>query len=180
MNMTKRELRQQIRQQKGHFGKETLCEMSLPIVRRLLDQPAVRHAQVVMAYASLPDEVQTDTLLADLLAAGKTVLLPKVVDGEEMEVRQYTGANDLAEGAFHIMEPVGPRFTTLEHIAVVIVPGMAFDAAGHRLGRGRGYYDRFLQQLPPSTLKIGVCYPFQMMDSVPSEPHDVVMDTVAC
>lgn len=178
MEMTKRELRQQIRQQKGHFGKDTLREMSLPIVRRLLDLPAVRQAQVVMAYASLPDEVQTDTLLSALLASGKTVLLPKVVNGEEMEVRQYTGAADLAEGAFHIMEPVGSRFTALERIAVVIIPGMAFDADGHRLGRGRGYYDRFLQQLPPTTQKVGVCFPFQRMDCVPSEPHDVVMDTL--
>jgi 5-formyltetrahydrofolate cyclo-ligase len=94
-----------------------------------------------------------------------------------MELRRYTSPADLAEGAFHIMEPAGEPFCDYERIDVVLVPGMAFDAAGRRLGRGRGYYDRFLAA-HPHVYKIGVCFPFQRVAEVPAEPHDVVMDEV--
>ena len=75
------------------------------------------------------------------------------------------------------MEPAGPPFTDYHSISVALVPGMAFDAAGHRLGRGRGYYDRFLSAHPP-LYKIGVCFPFQRVAEVPSEEHDVAMNEV--
>ena len=83
------------------------------------------------------------------------------------------------------MEPIGEPFTDYAQIDVCLVPGVAFDAAGHRLGRGRGYYDRFLSKLYSpshfpalSPLKIGVCFPFQRVAEVPSEPHDILMDEV--
>ena len=75
------------------------------------------------------------------------------------------------------MEPCGKVFTDYDSIDVAIVPGMAFDQQGHRLGRGKGYYDRFLQSLP-SVKKIGVCFDFQKVESVPAEAHDVVVDIV--
>ena len=74
------------------------------------------------------------------------------------------------------MEPTGEPFTDYEQIDIVLVPGMAFDAAGHRLGRGRGYYDRFLIQT--ACRKIGVCFPFQRVAEVPTDDHDVMMDEV--
>lgn len=178
--MTKHELRKQIRQAKGHFTGDELRGMSLPIVRQLLAREEVRKARMVMAYASLADEVDTRSLLDALLAMGKEVLLPKVLDGERMEARRYTGAADLCEGAFHIMEPVGEAFSDYSRVDVAIIPGMAFDRHGHRLGRGRGYYDRFLAQLPPTTCRLGVCFPFQLVDEVPHEPHDIVMSVVLC
>ena len=85
---------------------------------------------------------------------------------------------DLAEGAFHIMEPVGEPYTDYDKIDVVLVPGMAFDAAGHRLGRGRGYYDRFLTA-HSHLYKIGVCFPFQRVAEVPVEEHDICVDDIA-
>jgi 5-formyltetrahydrofolate cyclo-ligase len=75
------------------------------------------------------------------------------------------------------MEPVGALFTDLALIDVVLVPGVAFDAQGHRLGRGKGYYDRFLQSVS-DIKKIGVCFDFQKVESVPAEAHDVVVDIV--
>lgn len=177
--MQKSALRQQVRQMKGHFTHNELREMSFQIVGRLLSHPCVTDAHTVMAYSALPDEVQTDLMLAKLLEAHKTVLLPKVLDGETMELRQYTAATDLQEGAFHIMEPVGERFTALSDIDVAIIPGMAFDKQGNRMGRGKGYYDRFLRQLS-ETVKVGVCFPFQMMEEIPHETHDIRMDFVVC
>ena len=75
------------------------------------------------------------------------------------------------------MEPVGEPFTAFDQIDVALVPGMAFDAAGHRLGRGRGYYDRFLAA-HPQLHTIGVCFPFQRVADVPSEAHDIMINEV--
>ena len=172
--MRKDELRRQIRQIKRQFTPQQLEELSLPVIARL----KVRLAQtnVVCAYYSLPDEVCTHQLIDDLVADGKTVLLPKVIDDETMVWYAYQGAQDLKEGAFHIMEPAGVaegRFMC----DTILVPGMAFDAAGHRLGRGRGYYDRFLAT-HPEICKIGVCFDFQKVPEVPFGPYDIPMDEV--
>ena len=136
-------------------------------------------AQTIMAYYSLPDEVNTHALIDELVAEGKTVLLPKVTGADTMELRRYTGRADLQEGAYHILEPVGEPFTDLSAIDLTLVPGLAFDAAGHRLGRGRGYYDRFLHSKNrPYCVKIGVCFDFQKVDEVPVDAHDIAMDKV--
>ena len=94
-----------------------------------------------------------------------------------MELRRYTGTSSLQPGAYGIMEPVGERFTDYATIDIAVVPGMAFDAQGHRLGRGKGYYDRFLAKVP-DVYKIGLCFSWQMVDEVPSEANDIMMDEV--
>ena len=110
-----------------------------------------------------------------------------------MEVRRYTGRTDLQEGAYHILEPVGEPFTDFVSIDLILVPGLAFDAAGHRLGRGRGYYDRFLRTMGtvptvrsaadyrgtvPSVRTLGISFDFQKVDEVPVDAHDMAMDRV--
>ena len=172
--MLKSELRQQIRDTKRLFTQQQLSEWSLPIVMRLKER--LRDARVVMAYYSLPDEVCTHQLIDDLVAAGKVVVLPKVLDDETMQLCRYTGAHDLREGSYHIMEPVGEPFTNLQQIDVALIPGMAFDAQGHRLGRGKGYYDRFLRTMDVRT--IGVCFDFQKVEEVPVGDYDVPVDEV--
>lgn len=182
--MDKKELRRTIRESKRHFDRETLDEMSLAVISRLTAHPRFAAARIVMLYHSLPDEVDTGRLLAELASVsaditGKTVLLPRVTGETDMELRVYTGPYDMTRGAFGIMEPSGALFTDYSQITLAIVPGMAFDCCGHRLGRGKGYYDRFLPLLPQA-YKIGVCFPFQLVDSVPTVPTDVVMDEVVC
>lgn len=172
--MHKDDLRRQIRQIKRQFTPQQLEELSLPIISRL--KPMLVDTQVVMAYYSLPDEVCTHNLINDLVTQGKTVLLPKVMGDDTMELRRYTGRDDLREGAFHILEPVGERFIDEISIDVVLVPGVAFDAKGHRLGRGRGYYDRFLRAYKART--IGVCFDFQKVDEVPVDAFDVTVNEV--
>lgn len=167
-------LRQQMREAKKQH-QEQLAKMSEAIVERLY--PRLEGKRVVMAYWPLPDEVDIRPLLAHLVAEGHTVLLPKVLDDEHMELRRYRSEADLAEGAFHIMEPVGEAFDDTEQIDMALVPGMAFDAAGHRLGRGKGYYDRFLSA-HSELYRVGVCFPFQRVAEVPSEEHDVCMNEV--
>ena len=173
--LTKPLLRQQMRDAKRQH-QEQLAAMSEDIVIRLRQR--IADSKTVMAYWPLPDEVDIRPLIAQLVADGRTVLLPKVLDDEKMELRRYSSEADLVEGAFHIMEPVGESFTDNNKIDVVLVPGMAFDAAGHRLGRGRGYYDRFFTAYS-HLYKIGVCFPFQRVAEVPTEEHDISVDEMA-
>ncbi len=146
-------------------------------MQRLYCHPHFMAAQTIMLFNALPDEPATLPLLDALCAEGRTILLPRVTSDTDMELRRYTGTKDLKRGAFGIMEPTGALFTDYEKIEIVVVPGMAFDAAGHRLGRGKGYYDRFLS-LVPEAYKIGVCLPSHLVNHVPTDDHDVVMDTV--
>lgn len=97
--------------------------------------------------------------------------------GNDLELRRYTGPADLTVGAFGIEEPTGEPFTHYDEIDLAVIPGVAFDAKGHRLGRGRGYYDRLLPRLTAAR-KLGICFPFQLVDEVPAEPLDIDMDEV--
>jgi 5-formyltetrahydrofolate cyclo-ligase len=172
--MRKDELRTYISQQKRQFTPQQLMKLSLPVIDRL--RPLLREAKVILAYYALPDEVDTHALLDELLAAGKTVLLPKVLDDEMMELRRYIGRHSLREGSFHIMEPTGAPFTDEAQIDIALIPGIAFDPQGHRLGRGKGYYDRFLARFNRKT--IGVCFDFQKVAKVPVDAHDIAVDRV--
>ena len=177
--MDKKELRRYIREQKRHFTSQQLGEMSLSIMSSVLTHPRIQEADTILMYHSLPDEVDTHSALDQLLAMGKKVLLPKVVSGTEMTIHEYTGQNSLMPSEpYGILEPTTPELSIINcQLSIAIVPGMAFDKQGHRLGRGKGYYDRFLSRIP-NIYKIGVCFPFQMLESIPSESTDVVMDEV--
>lgn len=171
--MTKQELRRRIRTEKGLHDN---CS-SQSILDALRRHPRIVAAKTLLLYSALPDEVQTQPLLDELVSQGKTVLLPRVVSDTDMELRHYHSREDLVSGAFGIMEPVGALFDDFSHIDMAVIPGMAFDRQGHRLGRGRGYYDRFLARIP-FTYKIGVCFPYQLVDEVPTNADDVSMDEI--
>ena len=175
---SKNELRQMVRQRKREFSRLQLKELSLAGNQRIITSQRYREASTIMLYASLPDEVDTSLLLSHSLVEGKMVLLPKVTGETTMELRVYKKEQDLVEGAFHIMEPTGRSFTDYASIDLAVIPGMAFDTSGNRLGRGKGYYDRFLSLLPPYIYKIGVCFGFQMFDSIPSDTTDIRMNEV--
>lgn len=175
--MEKTELRKEIRNRKRQFTAQQLHELSFAVIQRLLKHPRLKEARTVMLYYSLPDEVDTHTIVDSLLMNGKTILLPRVTGESTMELRRYTGPRDLAYGAYGIMEPTGEVFTDYASVDLAIVPGMAFDPSGNRMGRGKGYYDRFLPQIK-HTYKIGVCFPFQMTESIPCDKYDVRMDEI--
>ena len=174
----KKELRKEIRARKRDIPVDELREMSRLACERLLADKRLGDASTVMMYYPLGDEVDVTPVIERLWDEGKTVVLPQVTGEAEMVLRKYTGDDDLREGAFGIMEPCGELFTDYEAIDVAIIPGMAFDRRGNRLGRGKGYYDRFLPLLPTRVYKIGVCFPFQLLDLIPMEEHDISMDTI--
>ncbi len=200
--MDKQELRKEIRNRKRQFTQDQLGELSLSAISKLRKHPKVMAAHTLLLYYSLPDEVNTHEWIDELVAEGKRVLLPVVVNDKDMVIREYTGKHDLAEGSFHIMEPIGKLFPEEKYpeIEVAIIPGMSFDDTGHRLGRGKGYYDRFLTKLRGTEVdksdpevdksdtedknlgtevyKIGVCFGFQKLQEIPFESHDILMNEV--
>ena len=139
----------------------TLQSQSAEILAALEAHPAFRAASIVLLYYSLKDEVDTHEFVRKW-SREKLVLLP-VVKGEELE-------------AYGIGEPTGELFTDYAAIDFAVIPGVAFDATGNRLGRGKGYYDRLLPRL--TAFKAGICFPFQLVEEVPAEPFDIRMDTI--
>lgn len=172
--MQKKELRKLIRQRKAEHTAEEKAEMSARICRQVLANPHWAKANTVFLYHALTDEVDTTILIDAAMHEGKTVLLP-VIDGDDLRLKIHTGATQT--GSYSIQEPIGEEFTCYKEIVLAIVPGMAFDKKGNRLGRGRGFYDRTLPKLAEA-YKIGLCFPFQLLESIPCETYDIKMDAV--
>ena len=177
--MEKKELRKIIRDRKRQYSSSQLEELSLSVLSCLANNKHIQEAHIILAYHSLPDEVNTHEYIEQLVKEGKQVLLPVVIDGENMIIREYSGPQDLQEGSFHIMEPIGKLFPKEKYkeIEVGIIPGMSFDEEGNRLGRGKGYYDRLLQEMP-HLYKIGICFAFQKIKNIPTEGTDIRMDEI--
>lgn len=175
--MTKKELRCFVRQQKESLSADFPI-WSAEICRKIMDLPVWQKSRVVLLYHALPDEPDLQSLMDAALACGKYVLLP-VVDNDDILLKPYEGMGHMQKGAFGIYEPSGTVFPQSRYaeIELALIPGMAFDQSGHRLGRGRGYYDRFLPRITQA-YKLGVCFPFQLLDDVPHESHDIPVDGV--
>lgn len=156
--------------------KASASQQSADIMAALEQHPAFRAAHTVLLYHSLKDEVDTHDFIRRW-SGRKRILLPVVV-GDELELRVYHGPETMAAGSYGILEPTGEAFTDYASIGFAAIPGMAFDRAGNRLGRGKGYYDRLLPHLPATTYKAGICFPYQLIDEVPAEPFDIRMDEI--
>jgi len=151
------------------------------VMDRILQLAAYRRSEVVLAYASFGTELPTDPFLRRVLADGKILLLPRVArEGLDLhEVRDLDG--DLAPGKWGIREPV-PNSCPLVHptdVDFALVPGVAFDGMGRRLGYGGGFYDRLLSgAMPEGTPLVSGAFEVQMVDEVPVDPRDVTVDAV--
>jgi 5-formyltetrahydrofolate cyclo-ligase len=172
--MTKAELRKQIRLLKQQHTAEELMMMSRHAIQRMEAHPSFMSAQTILLYHSLPDEVDTTDLITQYTDK-KTILLPTVV-GNDLELHIFNTKCETKTGAFGIIESEGTLFTDYSQIDLAIIPGMAFDKNSNRLGRGKGYYDRLLPLL--HCPKIGLCFSFQFLDSIPCEKYDIPMDEI--
>lgn len=128
-------------------------------------------ADKILMYHSLPDELSTIDFI-DKWHTRKHFFLPRV-NGVNLDVLPYDRTR-LQYGSFHIEEPTGDDIEDIDNIELIIVPGIAYDNRGNRVGRGKGYYDRLLSRTKAT--KIGIGYDFQLVDEIDSEPHDITMD----
>ncbi|MDE6089426.1 MAG: 5-formyltetrahydrofolate cyclo-ligase [Duncaniella sp.] len=127
----------------------------------------------ILMYHSLPDELSTRAFIRKW-SGRKHFYLPRV-NGVNLEILPYD-ESQLALGSFHIEEPTGNDTTAITDMEMIVIPAVAYDRAGNRVGRGKGYYDRLLTD--SRARKIGVAYDFQLMDEIDAEPHDVRVDVV--
>ncbi len=171
----KQKLRKLIAQEKKSYTSGQLAEWSSSLFNRLEDHPLFQSAQTILMYYSLPDEVQTHDFV-EKWHDRKRIVLP-VVKGDDLELRYFNGKDRLRAGMFGIGEPSEEEPADENDIELAIIPGVAFDREGNRLGRGKGYYDRTLERLEKAC-RIGVCFSFQILDSIPTEECDRRMDEV--
>lgn len=171
--MEKKELRAQIKALKKQHSKEQLMEQSEKILAKLEQNPDFVKSHKIMLYSALPDEVQTQAFL-EKWHLKKQIILPTVV-GDDIIPVEFGKDTTFAVGDFNILEPQNEPYKG--DFDLIVVPGVAFDRNGNRIGRGKGYYDRFLCR-HLNVKRIGICFDFQLVDKVPAEPFDIRMDEV--
>lgn len=171
--MDKQEIRRKIKNRKQLLTDQERQHASKAVFDRLEQTAAFLLAERVMLYHSLPDELPTHDFLRRWSTV-KQFFLPRVA-GVNLEILPYN-ADSLAPGAFDIEEPQEGQTVDPATIDLIVVPAVALDRRGNRLGRGRGFYDRLL----PSTraVTVGVAYDFQLVEEIPAEPHDIPLDIV--
>ncbi len=182
----------QLRQRKQEIRREALGRrngladgetLSRRIFEKLTGLPEYGRARTLSLYLDTRSEVRTQWLLPALWAEGKKVAVPYCV-GDELTLFHLTDPDELAPGMMRILEPrpewreVADRRVAPGELDLIIVPGVAFDLHGNRLGYGKGYYDRLLEQVRPDTVKIAVCFACQLVPSASRLAHDVPMDKI--
>lgn len=177
--MPKRSLRSQMLSRRTALTAEAWAVSSRAAQSRLLELDEFRRAQCVALYAPTRHETDTTLVMTTAFALGKRVLYPAVC-GQQMVFRRVERIDELQAGAFGILEPCP---TGIDHQAdepdLIVVPGVAFDRCGHRIGYGKGFYDRFLQHPGRTAHLIGFCHDFQLIDStIPADDHDIRMEII--
>lgn len=175
----KRELRKWILAARRALSKEERAAYSAEITEKLLSHAAVTRAQTIFAYAAMPDEVQTESLLSGLLAMGKRVAIPWITGKQGMEAALVASMDLLEVGAYGILTVREERREILspQEIDCVIVPGVAFSVDGARLGMGGGYYDTFLPKAERA-VRIAAAFQCQITEDIPRLPHDCGVDWI--
>ena len=156
---------------------------SLAICNKLFQMVEFRKAETILFYASFDGEVETFEMMRKAQKQGKAIGLPRIAKDEKKIVPTSVVSldSDLETGAYGIQQPKTDQAQALSegHLDMVVVPGVAFDKQNNRLGRGGGYYDRFMESLPPSVSTVGLAFDFQIVDSLSfQEKHDVPVSCV--
>ena len=174
--MDKSALRQQIRQRKRAMTAEEIAEKSRLLGQMLVQTEEYRQARTLYGYLPYNQEVRTVPVLEQALRDGKRVAVPKVY-GDEMRFVYITDLSRVEKGYAGIPEPIDDEPVACDETALVLMPGLAFDVQGHRIGYGGGFYDRFLANEPEHPT-IALCYDFQMLPKLETEEFDVPVDRV--
>lgn len=176
--MDKAALRRMIRDQKRAMTEAQIAQTSLLLAQKLRAHPLYRQARSLYAYLSYNQEVRTAPILAMARADGKRVAVPKVFDnGTTMRFLWLDNPAAVAPGYCNIPEPIADGPEADDETALVLMPGLAFDKTGNRLGYGGGFYDGFLASHPGHPT-VALCFGFQMVDSLETEAHDIPVDAV--
>ena len=173
--MDKKALRSAIRQQKRAMTEEEICMRSEKLAQLFLASEAYQNAKSIYGYLPYNQEVRTTPMLRQAQLDGKRVAVPKCY-GDEMRFIWLDDLSRVEKGYANIPEPIDDGPIADDPTALVLMPGLAFDPQGHRIGYGGGFYDKFLAKEMHPTLAL--CYDFQMLDHLETEQFDIPVDTV--
>jgi 5-formyltetrahydrofolate cyclo-ligase len=178
--MNKETLRNSMKQKRTLEPARSILEKSKRIEQLLIKQKEYHQSSTILYYVSYDNEVRTHDLIKQALKGGKTVLVPiSDTKSRTLKAAHITSWTDLAAGAYDILEPRKEiqNLVPLETIELILVPGIAFDVKGNRLGHGKGYYDWLLTKLP-TAYSIGLAFSFQMVKEIPVEVNDKTVQTI--
>ena len=180
--MDKGELRKEIKLKRENIDKKTKLKFDEKIRKTLLEKDVYINSKVVFIYVNMDSEVDPLEIIKELLVSNKTLAVPKVIPvtlkERQMKALKIESLLQLNEsGAFGILEPSSFCEDVSEEVDLIIIPGLAFDLKGNRLGYGGGFYDRFLSKYPNSK-RVALCYDFQIYDEIPHEFFDEKMDLI--
>lgn len=174
--MDKQELRRVIREKKRVMTQEEILTASALLAEQFYQTPQYKNAKTIYGYLPYNQEVRTVPMLRQALLDGKKVAVPKVY-GDEMRFIYMEDLEKTATGYAGIPEPIADEPVAHDPTALVLMPGLAFDRTGNRMGYGGGFYDKFLADEPDHPT-VALCYEFQLLPSVPREEYDVPVDVV--
>lgn len=172
---TKQQIRAVLKEKRNHLSQSQAAAYSGKICETLSGLLEGRENSILYFYYPLGNEVNLLPLAQQMLRQGKTVAFPKTT-GTRMDFYKAASLLEFQKGAFGIMEPV-EETPLAEETPLVLVPGLGFDAKGHRIGYGKGFYDRYFQRFLECR-KIGIAYDFQMVEELPIDDYDVPMELV--
>ena len=176
MAITKTDLRESMRRQRDTLSSGQRVDDGQAIAEKLFALPEFIKARTVAFFLSIASEVNTRWMVEQAIVNGKKVLVP--ITRNEIELADFPGWDNLQLAQFGVPEPIHPKRSSVVP-EIIIVPGLAFDQRGHRLGYGKGYYDRLLKGLDRGkTMRIGIAFDFQLMDRIPTTRDDEKMDRI--
>lgn len=179
------ELKRTIREQAhaNRKAQENKEELSQTICRKFAAQDAFGSAQTVMAYIDVRTEVRTRQYLPTLLGSGKRIVVPYCVD-RELELFLLESMDEVAIGMYKILEPqeelrrLPAKRVNVKELDLIMVPGVAFDRRGARMGHGFGYYDKLLEHARADTPLVALAFECQLFPEIPTQGHDIFMDQI--
>ena len=174
--MDKKALRAAVRAQKRAMTEQQIDEKSAALGKLFAETEQYKAAKTIYGYLPYNQEVRTLPILEQALRDGKKVAVPKVY-GDEMRFIYLTDLSRVEKGYASIPEPIDDGPVADDPTALVLMPGLAFDPQGHRMGYGGGFYDKFLAAQPGHPT-VALCYEFQMLPQLPCESHDIPVDLV--
>ena len=174
--MDKREMRKFIREKKRAMTEQQIVSASRKLGELMRGSELYRSARTIYGYLPYNQEVRTVQMLEQAILDGKRVAVPKCY-GEEMRFIYMDDLSQVAPGYANIPEPIADAPVADDETALVLMPGLAFDREGRRIGYGGGFYDRFLAQ-EPNHPTLALCYGFQMVDKLETEEFDIPVDQV--
>lgn len=172
----KKGIRKEVRQRIKELTPEQMNMAAEAIFSQIEKSDLFDNATTIALFASMKDEVPTDIALERWLEAGKHIVVPRV-EGDVMRFYDYSPER-MRVGAFGILEPDGEAECPPEEIDLIIVPARAFTCKGERLGRGGGFYDKYMSDSKFRAAKIGIAFACQIFDSLPCDAHDIRVDKV--